>query len=55
MKLNIDWHFQNNFGRNAPFEEKIKWHKNHLVHCGCKKTASEIDFELYKRTLKKDP
>ncbi len=47
MKINKEWHEQNKMPKNADFEQRMKWHLNHLKNCSCstnipKKLAEEM-------------
>lgn len=35
-KINADWHKKNQMPKNATFEQRVKWHKQHLKHCACR-------------------
>ena len=30
------WHMENKLGRSASINKRIKWHKEHQKHCGCR-------------------
>lgn len=34
-KFNEEWHKKNKIPENADFEEKIRWHIEHLKNCRC--------------------
>jgi hypothetical protein len=35
-KINKEWHLANKMPKNASFEQRVEWHKGHLVHCACR-------------------
>ena len=35
MAINKEWHLQNRMPKNASFEEKVCWHKEHNKYCSC--------------------
>jgi hypothetical protein len=47
MAINKEWHMKHKMPKNASFEEKVKWHREHNKHCNCrpgfpKKLAEEM-------------
>jgi hypothetical protein len=36
VRINKDWHLANKMPRNASFEQRVEWHKAHLIHCSCR-------------------
>ena len=47
MKINQEWHEKNKMPKNATFEQRVKWHLEHLKNCSCreglpKKLAEEM-------------
>lgn len=39
LRINAEWHKQHLIPKHATFEERIKWHSEHLKNCACR-----IDF-----------
>jgi len=35
-KLNRDRHLANKMPKNAGFEQRVDWHREHLMHCSCR-------------------
>jgi len=35
-KINKEWHLANKMPRNATFEQRVEWHREHLKHCSCR-------------------
>jgi hypothetical protein len=35
MAINITWHEKNKMPKNASFEQRLKWHREHQEHCSC--------------------
>lgn len=47
MKINKEWHEKNKMPKSATFEQRVKWHLEHLKNCSCrreipKKLAGEM-------------
>lgn len=42
MKLNKEWHQNNRMPKNATLEQKIAWHIEHSINCGCRKMPTKI-------------
>ncbi len=53
MRFNVKWHIANTFTINAPFSQKMEWHKEHKKHCGCRLSVLEITGSIWKWQLKK--
>jgi hypothetical protein len=34
-QINKEWHLKNKMPKNPSFEERVKWHKEHLKNCLC--------------------
>lgn len=48
MKINAEWHKKNKMPKNPTFEQRLKWHREHLKNCSChpgipKKLSEEIE------------
>lgn len=50
MKINKEWHEQNKMPKNAVFEQRMKWHLEHLKHCNCR---NEIPKKLVDEMIRK--
>ncbi len=35
-KINKEWHLANKMPKNARFEQRVEWHREHLKHCSCR-------------------
>jgi hypothetical protein len=35
MAINKEWHMKNKMPKNASFEDRVKWHKDHNKNCSC--------------------
>jgi hypothetical protein len=35
MTINKTWHEKNKMPKNASFEQRLKWHREHQEHCSC--------------------
>lgn len=36
MSINKEWHLKHKMPKNATFEQRLKWHREHNRHCGCR-------------------
>ncbi len=36
MAINREWHLKNRRPKNASFEERVRWHREHNRNCGCR-------------------
>lgn len=34
--INTEWHLANKMPKNASFEQRVAWHKEHLANCACR-------------------
>ena len=51
--INKDWHMRNKMPKNATFEEKVKWHKEHNENCSCHPGfPKKLKEEMKKRGMK---
>ncbi|MCW8965617.1 MAG: hypothetical protein OQK82_02875 [Candidatus Pacearchaeota archaeon] len=46
MKFNAEWHRNNPFPKGGSFEEKLRWHLEHIRCCGCFKFPIELRKDL---------
>ncbi|WP_055046699.1 hypothetical protein [Devosia sp. A16] len=51
MKINREWHLAHPMPRNASLEQRLEWHAEHEVNCGCREMPSAIRKELEARGL----
>ncbi|SMH38340.1 hypothetical protein [Mesorhizobium australicum] len=49
--MNREWHEAHPLPRNATFEERLEWHRQHREQCGCRESPANILKELEKRGL----
>jgi hypothetical protein len=35
-KINKEWHLANKMAKNAAFDQRVEWHREHLKHCACR-------------------
>lgn len=52
QKLNKEWHLKHPMPKYATLDERIKWHLQHVKHCGCRTLPEKIKEELIKRNNK---
>jgi len=49
--MNRDWHAAHRLPRNATFEERLVWHRDHAENCGCREAPESIKRELDNRGM----
>jgi hypothetical protein len=53
MAINKEWHLKNRMPKNATFEERVKWHKEHNKNCSCHPGfPKKLVEEMKKRKMK---
>jgi hypothetical protein len=35
-QMNKDWHAQNRMPKNATMDQRVRWHEEHALACGCR-------------------
>ena len=40
--INKEWHEANKMAKNASFEQRVEWHRAHLMHCACRSAPPDI-------------
>ena len=40
--MNQQWHEKNVMPKNPTLEQRVKWHREHLKHCSCRKPPKSI-------------
>ena len=48
--INKKWHIKNRMPKNASFEERVKWHKEHKKNCSCRPVPKKLMEEMEKKT-----
>lgn len=52
-KINADWHLKNKMPKNAGFEQRVEWHREHQKHCKCREGfPKKLAEEMKKRGMK---
>ncbi|MFN0213197.1 MAG: hypothetical protein ACKVT2_03000 [Saprospiraceae bacterium] len=52
MKINKEWHEKNKMPKNPSFDQRVKWHLEHLKNCGCRKEIpKKLGEELKRRNM----
>jgi hypothetical protein len=46
MKINAEWHKKNRMPKNASFEQRVKWHKEHAKNCACRPIPEKLLKEM---------
>jgi len=52
-KLNKEWHKQHPMPKNATFDQRVAWHKDHIQHCLCRSPPRDIAEILNKKKSEK--
>jgi hypothetical protein len=40
--MNKVWHAENKMPAKATLEERIQWHREHQLHCACRKAPKSL-------------
>lgn len=48
-KLNKAWHLKHRMPPNATFEQRVRWHLEHVEHCACRPIPAKL---LKQKTFK---
>ncbi|SFC15597.1 hypothetical protein SAMN04488059_102318 [Devosia psychrophila] len=51
MSINREWHATHKLARDASIEERLHWHIQHSVNCGCREIPTSIKRELEARGM----
>ncbi|MBW2965720.1 hypothetical protein KY342_01300 [Candidatus Woesearchaeota archaeon] len=52
-KINKQWHLKHKMPKNPTFEQRVKWHKEHVKHGKCRTGFPEkLKQEMKKRGIK---
>lgn len=49
MALNAEWHRAHVLGSHASLDERVDWHREHAVQCGCREMPASIRTEIERR------
>ncbi|MBK7525538.1 MAG: hypothetical protein IPI53_15710 [Saprospiraceae bacterium] len=52
MKINKEWHEKNKMPKNATFEQRVKWHLDHIKHCECRPVPEKLLAEMKEKNIK---
>lgn len=44
--MNADWHAANPMAPHATFEQRVAWHREHALACGCREPPPDIAARL---------
>ena len=47
--LNRQWHADNKMPDRPTLDQRVEWHKEHMLHCGCRGIPADIKAEIEKR------
>ncbi|WP_341900852.1 hypothetical protein [Fluviicola taffensis] len=51
MKTNKEWHEKNKMPKNATFEQRVKWHLEHLKNCSCRPIPKGLLNEMEEKNV----
>lgn len=52
MKINKEWHEKNKMPKNATFEQRVRWHLEHLKNCSCRgEIPQKLAEEMKRRNI----
>lgn len=51
MVVNKDWHIQNRMAKNASFEDRVKWHQEHVKNCTCAPFPKKLQAEMKEKNI----
>lgn len=52
MTINAEWHEKNKMPKNANFEQRVKWHLEHIKHCNCMPIPAKLAEEMKKQGIR---
>ncbi|MBP6695394.1 MAG: hypothetical protein KA161_09710 [Saprospiraceae bacterium] len=52
MKINKEWHEKNKMPKNATFEQRAKWHMDHVKQCECRPVPEKLLAEMKEKHIK---
>ena len=55
MNLNAEWHRAHPMPPKATFEQRVDWHREHVLHCGCRKPPPDIAARLEREEPPRNP
>lgn len=47
--MNKAWHEENKMPKNATFDQRVKWHREHQKHCGCRPIPAKLLEQMKKK------
>lgn len=50
-KINKDWHLSNKMPPKATFEQRVKWHLEHIENCSCMPIPKKLLEEMKKKRI----
>jgi hypothetical protein len=52
QKLNKDWHLKHPMPPKATFEQRVKWHLEHVKHCACRPIPEKLLEQMREKGIK---
>lgn len=52
MAINKKWHLKNQMVKNPKFEDRIKWHIEHIKNCTCRPMPKKLIEEMKETGIK---
>jgi hypothetical protein len=47
--INKQWHEKNKMPSRPTMDQRIEWHKAHILNCGCRGVPPEVKAEIERR------
>lgn len=51
-KLDKAWHLKHRMPPNATFEQRVRWHLEHVKHCACRPIPAKLREEMKSKGVK---
>lgn len=52
MKLNKTWHLKHPMPHEVTFEQRVKWHLEHIKHCQCRGIPEKLAQQMGEKGIK---
>ncbi len=52
MAINKKWHLKNQMVKNATFDDRVKWHREHIKNCTCMPIPGKLLGEMKEKGIK---
>lgn len=51
MKINREWHLKNRMSKKSTFEQRVKWHLEHMKNCTCRPIPDKLLEEMKSKKI----